>query len=46
MPRGSNALVKHIQQSTKCPVLGHADGICHVLDTLLSAFGTFFKIFF
>jgi delta-1-pyrroline-5-carboxylate synthetase len=30
IPRGGNALVKHIQQSTKIPVLGHADGICHI----------------
>ncbi|KAJ3412810.1 hypothetical protein HDV05_000216 [Chytridiales sp. JEL 0842] len=30
IPRGSNALVKHIQGSTRIPVLGHADGICSV----------------
>ena len=30
VPRGSNALVKHVQASTKVPVLGHADGVCHV----------------
>jgi len=30
IPRGSNKLVSQIKSSTKIPVLGHSDGICHV----------------
>lgn len=30
IPRGSNALVQYIKSNTKIPVLGHADGVCHV----------------
>jgi len=30
VPRGSNAFVRHIMDNTRIPVLGHADGICHV----------------
>jgi glutamate-5-semialdehyde dehydrogenase len=30
IPRGSNALVQFIQNNTRIPVLGHADGICHL----------------
>ncbi len=30
IPRGSNEFVQHIMQNTNIPVMGHADGICHV----------------
>jgi len=30
VPRGSNEFVRHIMTHTNIPVLGHADGICHV----------------
>ncbi len=30
IPRGSNAFVRHIMDNTRIPVMGHADGICHV----------------
>jgi len=30
IPRGGNALVSYIKANTRIPVLGHADGVCHV----------------
>ena len=30
IPRGSNAFVRYIMDNTRIPVLGHADGICHI----------------
>jgi len=30
IPRGSNEFVRYIMDNTNMPVLGHADGICHV----------------
>lgn len=30
IPRGSNPFVQYIMDNTKIPVMGHADGVCHI----------------
>ena len=30
IPRGGNALFKYVKENTNIPVLGHADGVCHI----------------
>lgn len=30
IPRGSNAFVQYIMNHTNIPILGHADGVCHI----------------
>ena len=30
IPRGSNSFVQYIMENTKIPVMGHADGLCHI----------------
>jgi len=30
IPRGGKALVEHVQANTRIPVLGHAEGVCHI----------------
>ena len=30
IPRGSNAFVRYIMEHSRIPVMGHADGVCHI----------------
>jgi glutamate-5-semialdehyde dehydrogenase len=30
VPRGGNSLVRYVQDNTRIPVMGHADGVCHI----------------
>ena len=44
IPRGGNKLVKFIKENTKIPVLGHADGICHIFVDETADFETAKKV--
>ncbi len=44
IPRGGNSLVKFIKENTKIPVLGHADGICHIYADKSADFKKAFEI--
>lgn len=30
VPRGGNSLVQYVKDNTRIPVMGHADGVCHI----------------
>ncbi|MBD1845482.1 glutamate-5-semialdehyde dehydrogenase [Cyanobacteria bacterium FACHB-63] len=44
IPRGSNSFVKFVQDNTRIPVLGHADGICHLYVDRAADIGKAIKI--
>jgi len=44
IPRGSNAFVRFVQDHTRIPVLGHADGICHLYVDAAADFNKAIKI--
>ena len=44
IPRGSNAFVRYIMDNTHIPVMGHADGICHIYVDEWADFETAIKI--
>ena len=39
IPRGSYELVRHVQSSTRIPVLGHSEGVCHIYVDAAANFG-------
>lgn len=36
IPRGGNSLIAYVKANTKIPVLGHADGVCHIYVSALA----------
>ena len=44
IPRGSNEFVRYVQDNTRIPVLGHADGICHLYIDSAAALDKAIKI--
>jgi glutamate-5-semialdehyde dehydrogenase len=38
IPRGSYALVRHVQSSTRIPVMGHSEGVCHIYVAAAATF--------
>jgi len=44
IPRGSNSFVQYIMENTKIPVMGHADGVCHIFVDQNADFEKAFRI--
>ena len=44
IPRGSNSFVRYIMDNSRIPVLGHADGICHVYIDCSADLNTALKV--
>ena len=44
IPRGSNAFVRYIMDNTHIPVMGHADGVCHIYVDKAADFDTAIRI--
>ena len=44
IPRGSNKFVRYIMDHTKIPVMGHADGVCHIYVDADADFDTALRV--